>query len=159
MRSLVRRQHQTHFTSPSPDTNLVTACVGASNEIYAIAQSSPVSFQIFKQPAADASLTAAAAATSQTEAERLASFSTSHPSHLVSAQYLAETDSLVLCFDAGEIVSVALEPDAPNAGQAEVVGEIEERICAATWSPDEELLVLITGGLSPCRLHVRWSLV
>lgn len=138
MRSLVRRQFRTHFQSPHPDTNVVTACLGASNEIYAICQSSPCSFQIFKQTSSDSS-------SDPPQQDKLADFSTSLTSNLVSAQYLAETDSLVLCFDAGELVQVALEADAPNVGQAEVVGEIEEGIGAATWSPDEELLVLITG--------------
>lgn len=143
MRSLLRRRYQTHF-EPPPDTEIVASCIGSLNEIYAICQSSSTSFQIFKQER-------------ESSSSILANFSASSPSKVVSAQYLAENDAIVLCLDAGEVVQVVLEPEAPNAGQAEVLGDIEERIAAAKWSPDEELLVLITGQ-SPFSLSSKLRL-
>lgn len=141
MRSLVRRSYASAFHTPAT-TSTASACIGASNELYVIAQSSESSFQIFRQPPSTASPN-----DDDEEVEELANFNTSAPAKLVRAQYLAETETMVLCFDAGELVQVALEADADNFGQAEVVGEIEEHIAAATWSPDEELLALITGAL------------
>ncbi|WFD19831.1 Putative elongator complex protein 1 [Malassezia caprae] len=44
---------------------------------------------------------------------------------------------------------MVLQPVGDEAGPADVVGSVDAGILAAAWSPDEDLLVLITGGTVP----------
>ncbi|KAI9223448.1 IKI3 family-domain-containing protein [Blastocladiella britannica] len=60
---------------------------------------------------------------------------------IVSLHYLPDTDSLFLAFAAGEMLSVPVS-NAP--AQASPIGTIDAGLSAAEWSPDEELLVLVT---------------
>ncbi|KAI9189144.1 putative elongator complex protein 1 [Blastocladiella emersonii ATCC 22665] len=55
-------------------------------------------------------------------------------------QYLAETDSLYLAFHAGDLVSIQ-----PADGTTAPIGSITGGVAACAWSPDEELVVIVTG--------------
>lgn len=71
---------------------------------------------------------------------------------------LPETRTVVLITRAGDLLTLSLEDtdpqvsiasDCPNfsyiSPQFEVVGSVEEGITAASWSPDDSLLVFATG--------------
>jgi len=56
---------------------------------------------------------------------------------------------------------MVLQPVGDDAGPADVVGSVDAGILAAAWSPDEDLLVLITGGPMPRLLLMtrHWDVV
>ncbi|CED83780.1 IkappaB kinase complex, IKAP component [Phaffia rhodozyma] len=56
-------------------------------------------------------------------------------------EYLGESQSLCVILASGELISYDLTGDS----QLEVVGVVDAGIKAAEWSPDEELLIVITG--------------
>lgn len=55
----------------------------------------------------------------------------------------AHTDTTCLVLLGGDIINVRHNP-LPGEDRIEIVGSVDEGITAAAWSPDEELLVLIT---------------
>lgn len=61
---------------------------------------------------------------------------------IVLLHVLPDAHSLAVITRAGDITTVALDEDAPSA---EVVGSIEGGVMGAAWSPDDTLLVLVTG--------------
>jgi elongator complex protein 1 len=64
-----------------------------------------------------------------------------------SLHYLASDDYLCVIFLSGDIVIV--RQDAPDSGnKIEIVGTIDDGVLAAAWSPDDELLVIMTGKQS-----------
>lgn len=79
-------------------------------------------------------------------------------SQVVNMQYFADDRSLIILMAGGDIAtmtfaeplvgstSVSFVELAELTMQLEVVGSIDSGIKAAAWSPDEEQLVLITGG-------------
>lgn len=80
------------------------------------------------------------------------------PHELVSFKLLPDTRTLVLIMRGGEIATAALEEDSISVCfpcyayilskyvfQADVVGNVDAGILAASWSPDDSSLVLATG--------------
>ncbi|KAI0326070.1 IkappaB kinase complex IKAP component [Cubamyces sp. BRFM 1775] len=61
---------------------------------------------------------------------------------IVSLHVLPDSHSLVVITRAGDITTIALDEDAPAA---EVVGSVDGGVMGAAWSPDDTLLVLVTG--------------
>jgi elongator complex protein 1 len=74
---------------------------------------------------------------------------------IVSTQYLSEKDSICLIFANGDIYLLHRSDAEGTMLDAECVGSVETGISAASWSPDEELLVLVTGNHQnePCFLR------
>lgn len=56
---------------------------------------------------------------------------------IVDLKHLSGTGTTCLVLEGGDIVTI-------QAGQVEIMGSIDVGIAAATWSPDEELLVVVT---------------
>ncbi|KAI0697397.1 IkappaB kinase complex IKAP component [Cerioporus squamosus] len=61
---------------------------------------------------------------------------------VLSLHVLPDSRTLVVITRAGDITTVPLDEDQPTA---EVVGSVEGGIMGAAWSPDDSLLVLVTG--------------
>ncbi|KAI6781536.1 Elongator complex protein-like protein [Emericellopsis cladophorae] len=57
---------------------------------------------------------------------------------ILSLQYQNGTGSICIVLEGGDIVSVSAD------GQVEIMGSIDSGIAAARWSPDEELLIIVT---------------
>ncbi|KAI0629477.1 IkappaB kinase complex IKAP component [Trametes polyzona] len=55
---------------------------------------------------------------------------------------LPDSHSLVIITRAGDITTISLDEDSPSA---EVVGSVEGGVLGAAWSPDDTLLVLVSG--------------
>ncbi|KAL7277687.1 hypothetical protein ACG7TL_008619 [Trametes sanguinea] len=66
---------------------------------------------------------------------------TSNP-EIVSLHVLPDSHSLVVITRAGDITTIALDDETPSA---EVVGSVDGGVLGAAWSPDDTLLVLVTG--------------
>ncbi|RKP33743.1 IKI3 family-domain-containing protein, partial [Dimargaris cristalligena] len=68
---------------------------------------------------------------------------------LVGLHYLTELDTLFMAFDQGEILLLrdasAFDPAAHGPENLDPVGDFEDGILAVAWSPDDEILVVITG--------------
>ncbi|GAA5883430.1 hypothetical protein JCM3774_004277 [Rhodotorula dairenensis] len=65
---------------------------------------------------------------------------------VVSFKYLAEDDALVLVLANGEVEQIFLEGANPDGVvRSENVGTFDAGIKAAEWSPDDELLAIVTG--------------
>ncbi|THH05467.1 hypothetical protein EW145_g4776 [Phellinidium pouzarii] len=62
---------------------------------------------------------------------------------VVSFRFLSEAQSLSVITLGGDIGSVAL--DEMRVGEFEIIGSIDAGISAASWCPDESLVVLVTG--------------
>lgn len=65
---------------------------------------------------------------------------------VVSFQHLSGTGLTCIVFEGGDIVTVAEDDlnQQSSAAHIEIVGSIDTGISAARWSPDEELLVVVT---------------
>lgn len=64
---------------------------------------------------------------------------------IVSLQYLGGTATTCLCLEGGDIVTVQENGSGPDSGaHIEIMGSIDAGIAAARWSPDEELLTIVT---------------
>ncbi|RPD57919.1 IkappaB kinase complex IKAP component [Lentinus tigrinus ALCF2SS1-6] len=61
---------------------------------------------------------------------------------VLSLHVLPDSHTLVAVTRAGDITTIPLDDDQPSA---EVVGSVEGGIMGAAWSPDDTLLVLVTG--------------
>lgn len=80
------------------------------------------------------------------------------PTKITSFHFLPDSRKLILILRGGDMHSYSLETDEVNPSslecsltqfngmQAEVEGSIEAGILSAEWSPDDELLSLITGS-------------
>ncbi len=81
---------------------------------------------------------------------------------VLSLHVLPDSRTVVVITRAGDITTVTLDEDQPTvrpwhrervlhtlteAYQADVVGSVEGGIMSAAWSPDDTLLVLVTGQL------------
>ncbi|OSC96781.1 IkappaB kinase complex IKAP component [Trametes coccinea BRFM310] len=66
---------------------------------------------------------------------------TSNP-EIVSLHVLPDSHSLVVITRAGDITTITLDDETPSA---EVVGSVDGGVLGAAWSPDDTLLVLVTG--------------
>lgn len=80
------------------------------------------------------------------------------PPELVSFKLLLDTRTLVFVMRGGEIATAPLDEEtvtvrilrvplanAHSIAKVDVVGNIDAGILAASWSPDDSLLVLVTG--------------
>lgn len=61
----------------------------------------------------------------------------------MSLQHLSGTGQTCIVFEGGDIVLVT-EQDIHGTPQIEIIGSIDSGIAAARWSPDEELLIVVT---------------
>ncbi|KAJ2031248.1 putative elongator complex protein 1, partial [Coemansia sp. S610] len=59
-------------------------------------------------------------------------------------QFLMERESVFFGLRSGDIFTVRVGP-LGDSGEAELVGTVDSGIMACAWSPDEELLALVTG--------------
>lgn len=62
----------------------------------------------------------------------------------MSLQYLSGTGTTCLVLQGGDIVTVQEDQFASNGARIEIMGSIDAGIAAARWSPDEELLAIVT---------------
>ncbi|KAH9935182.1 IkappaB kinase complex IKAP component [Epithele typhae] len=65
-----------------------------------------------------------------------------HDPEVLSLHVVPDEHTLVAVTRAGDIVTIPLDDDAPTA---EVVGSIDGGVMGAGWSPDDTVLVLVTG--------------
>lgn len=63
---------------------------------------------------------------------------------VLSLQYLSGSATTCLVLEGGDIITVQEDDFSENATHIEIVGSIDDGIAAARWSPDEELLVVVT---------------
>ncbi|KAM5382866.1 hypothetical protein ACJZ2D_002257 [Fusarium nematophilum] len=63
---------------------------------------------------------------------------------VVSLQYLSGSATTCLVLEGGDIVTVQEDEFSGDAAHIEIVGSIDAGIAAARWSPDEELLIVVT---------------
>ncbi|KAH6897475.1 IKI3 family-domain-containing protein [Thelonectria olida] len=63
---------------------------------------------------------------------------------VLSLQYLSGSATTCLVLEGGDIVTVQEDDFSDDAARIEIVGSIDDGIAAARWSPDEELLVVVT---------------
>ncbi|PSK39223.1 hypothetical protein C7M61_001826 [Candidozyma pseudohaemuli] len=65
-------------------------------------------------------------------------------SKLICFKQFAESDTLIFIFENGDVVAALLHEEAGDDFSLEIVGLLDTKLKAAEWSPDEEILVLIT---------------
>lgn len=63
---------------------------------------------------------------------------------VLNIQYLTSTATICLVLEGGDIITVKEDQLGSDDAHIEIVGSIDDGISAARWSPDEELLVLVT---------------
>ncbi|XWW96943.1 hypothetical protein V2A60_004923 [Cordyceps javanica] len=63
---------------------------------------------------------------------------------ILSIQYLGSTATICLVLEGGDIITVKEDQLGGEDAHIEIVGSIDDGISAARWSPDEELLVIVT---------------
>ena len=63
---------------------------------------------------------------------------------VVSSQYLSGSGMTCLVLEGGDIVTVQEDQFADDGAHIEIMGSIDAGIAAARWSPDEELLAVVT---------------
>ncbi|KAK7424354.1 putative elongator complex protein 1 [Neonectria punicea] len=63
---------------------------------------------------------------------------------VVSLQYLSGSATTCLVLEGGDIITVQGDESVDDAAHLEIVGSIDDGIAAARWSPDEELLAVVT---------------
>ncbi|KPM45720.1 Elongator complex protein 1 [Neonectria ditissima] len=63
---------------------------------------------------------------------------------VVSLQYLGGSATTCLVLEGGDIITVQEDEFSSGEAHIEIVGSIDDGIAAARWSPDEELLVVVT---------------
>jgi elongator complex protein 1 len=63
---------------------------------------------------------------------------------IVDLQYLSGTGTTCLVLEGGDIVTVQEDQFVSNGAHIEIMGSIDAGIAAAKWSPDEELLAIVT---------------
>ena len=66
------------------------------------------------------------------------------PSEVVSFKLLPDSRTLAFVMRGGDIATASLDEEPLLA---EVVGSVEAGILAASWSPDDSLVTLVTGKL------------
>ncbi|KAG6000373.1 hypothetical protein E4U21_005549 [Claviceps maximensis] len=77
---------------------------------------------------------------------------------VVSLRYLSGSGTICLVLQGGDIITVQ-GPESPRHGQIEIVGSIDAGISAATWSPDEDLLVVATKANTAIFMSATFDLV
>ncbi|KAJ3518220.1 hypothetical protein NM208_g14596 [Fusarium decemcellulare] len=63
---------------------------------------------------------------------------------VVSLQYLSGSATTCLVLEGGDIITVQEDEFSGEGAHIEIVGSIDAGIAAARWSPDEELLIVVT---------------
>ncbi|KAF4981587.1 hypothetical protein FZEAL_2653 [Fusarium zealandicum] len=63
---------------------------------------------------------------------------------VVSLQYLSGSATTCLVLEGGDIITVQEDEFSDEGERIEIVGSIDAGIAAARWSPDEELLIVVT---------------
>ena len=115
---------------------LVATCIKPEDDsLFALSEESPsdnarVKLRLFHEGLLLASFTSECDSTPSYEGHNVVSFT-----------YLAESNSAVICLKGGDIVQILIE-----GTQIEIAGSFDDGIKAACWSPDDELLVIITGS-------------
>lgn len=64
--------------------------------------------------------------------------------HIVDLHHSEEDDSLCLIMYGGDIVTVQLSESTPKDA-VEIIGTIDQAVLAAQWSPDEEIVAILTS--------------
>lgn len=83
---------------------------------------------------------------SNLESKPLASWDASSPDTIVSLQHFPDTSTTCLITASGDIITISEdEYSAPGEAHVEIVGTLEPSVSTARWSPDEELLTVVTG--------------
>ncbi|KAL6413952.1 hypothetical protein AUP68_03484 [Ilyonectria robusta] len=67
---------------------------------------------------------------------------------VVSVQYLSGSATTCLVLEGGDIITVQEDEFSNDGAHIEIVGSIDDGIAAARWSPDEELLAVVTKANS-----------
>jgi len=70
---------------------------------------------------------------------------TSSTEKVLDAHFFSETSTVCLVLANGDLVTVCENPE-EGASRVEIVGSIEGGILAASWSPDEEILAVLTAS-------------
>lgn len=78
---------------------------------------------------------------------------------LTSLSFLPDLSALSVVLQAGIIALVHLEPSPTVPGPVELVGSIEGGASAARWSPDMELLALITASRNLLLMTKEWDVL
>lgn len=65
-------------------------------------------------------------------------------SKLLCFKQFDDSDSLIFVFGNGDVIAALIFGDHPEDFSMEIVGLLDTSIAAAKWSPDEEILVLVT---------------
>ncbi|OAA77798.1 iki3 [Akanthomyces lecanii RCEF 1005] len=63
---------------------------------------------------------------------------------ILNIQYLSGTATICLVLEGGDIITIKEDQLGSGDAHIEIVGSIDDGISAARWSPDEELLVIVT---------------
>ncbi|ATY64342.1 killer toxin sensitivity (IKI3) [Cordyceps militaris] len=63
---------------------------------------------------------------------------------ILNIQYLSATATIYLVLEGGDIITVKEDQVGGEDAHIEIVGSIDDGISAARWSPDEELLIIVT---------------
>jgi elongator complex protein 1 len=66
---------------------------------------------------------------------------------IINLQYFSESDSCCIVLVGGDVIVVKENP-LPGEDQIEIVGTVDDGIAASRWSPDEQLLAIVTGSQS-----------
>ena len=83
---------------------------------------------------------------------------TDTPDKLVSLHYFADELSFCLTLNCGDIVIVRREPE-EHQSHVEIAGSVDAGIAAAAWSPDDELLAVVTNAKSFLLMSRDYDLV
>ncbi|EPY54265.1 elongator subunit Iki3 [Schizosaccharomyces cryophilus OY26] len=73
-------------------------------------------------------------------------------------QFLGDSMSICISMKGGDIIMVKTEP-APGEPVVEVIGNVENGIVASCWSPDEQVLSLLTGGNTILLMTKRFDVI
>ncbi|EPX74371.1 elongator subunit Iki3 [Schizosaccharomyces octosporus yFS286] len=73
-------------------------------------------------------------------------------------QFLGDSMSICISMKGGDIIMVKTEP-APGEPVVEVIGNVENGIIASCWSPDEQVLSILTGGNTILHMTKRFDVI
>ncbi|KAK9453026.1 IKI3 family-domain-containing protein [Dipodascopsis uninucleata] len=79
---------------------------------------------------------------------------------VVDLHFFPDEQQVIVVLAGGDIVSVQITSDDDDEpeGMVSIVGSIDDGVMAASWSPDEELLVLVTGSSPNSAVFLNRSL-
>jgi elongator complex protein 1 len=76
---------------------------------------------------------------------------------IVGLQYLSESASCCVVLACGDVIVVKEDP-LPGEERIEIVGTVDDGIAATRWSPDEQLLAIVTGSGSLTMMSADFDL-